>query len=108
MSEFLSREQFLSPSECQDRVFDSVLWGGKLKYRVAKVGDKSRARKLATHDGDLDNEEFECALVIACTIEPKLSEMDLNALKEKSATEVNRYASTIIGAAVNPPSSGKP
>lgn len=97
----LTKEAFLQP-DTGKHTFASGPWGGDIIFRHALVGDKRRARKLATHDGVLDSEEFECALVVACVLEPQLSEMDLDALKAKSATEMNRLASAIIGVGGNP------
>jgi hypothetical protein len=71
-------------------------------YRPAKVGDKATARKKATKNGELDQEEFELRLIVQCVTEPKLADMDVDSLREKSATEINRLASAIVGVGGNP------
>jgi hypothetical protein len=48
--------------------------------------------------GTLDEEDFELYLVAQCLVEPKLSDMDVEALRQKSAKEINRLAMAISGA----------
>jgi len=103
--ELLTRETFLADTDTQPRIFESDVWGGALKYRPATVADKAQARKKSTSKGELDQEKFECFLIVTCTVDPKLGDMDVDALMKKSATEINRYAAALIGGADDPTTS---
>jgi hypothetical protein len=98
---FLSKEQFLTRDD-EERIFESKVWGGELKYRQATVADKSEARRMATFvtesgKTDLDNERLETALVLQCVLEPKLDKIDLDKLLQKSAGEITRLSNAILG-----------
>lgn len=93
-----TREEFLSKITGQPQAFVSEVWEVTLKYRRASQLLKQKARAIATNSkGELDNEKFECALIMACTLEPKLNEIDVLKLMEMEASEVNKYAALIVG-----------
>ncbi|MBF0546227.1 MAG: hypothetical protein HQM08_17420 [Candidatus Riflebacteria bacterium] len=94
----LTKEELFSAINNEPQTFESRVFGGAVTYRLAKVGDKAYARKYTTKGGVLDSEEFECAIIARCLIDPQLAEMDILELYKLNAAEVNRLASAILSA----------
>lgn len=108
--QFLSLEEFLSSEkERSERVFESKVWckpdgtPGKLKYRVATVGDREIARQAAKSGEKFDNATYGAQLIAACLLQPKIPPIEVVRLKEKNATEMDRLLDAILeGDKVNP------
>ncbi len=98
----ISRDAFLAGAKREPQPFEMPSLGGVVYYRLASVGDRAAARKMATVQNVLQAEEFEAALVILCMVEPKLSEMDLPSVLALPATEINGLAGAITGISSNP------
>jgi hypothetical protein len=91
----ISRESILS-FKMEPRIYESELFGGEIEYRVATVGDRIRSRMLATEGGELKVDKLEAALIIACCIEPKFSDSDMDFVMGLPSAEVQKLASLIL------------
>jgi hypothetical protein len=97
----LTREAFLAGFNREPIAYDLPSLG-TVYYKKASVADRAAARRMASTKGELQPEEFEAALIIACLVEPKLSEMDMPQVLALPAAEVNGLASAITGVGANP------
>jgi len=93
----VSRDQLFQTSKPKTLTHNSAVFGGEIKYHLCTVGEKGRARKIATEPEGLNNEILEAALMILCLEEPKLTELDLEAMKALPAGEVATIAGLILG-----------
>jgi hypothetical protein len=102
----ISLEDLLKP-DTEEQVFESTAWGkraadgsitpAKLRYRVATVGDREKARRSAKKGESFDNATYGCKLISLCVIEPKIPEMDLDKLRAKNGKEMDRLITAIVG-----------
>lgn len=106
MSEdFLSVDEWLGASDEAPQVFESNVWKskdgkpGKIQYRRALVDDKASARKYSKIGDDFDNTAYGLKLVQMCVLKPKVSDMDINKMRQKDGKEFERLLSAIIGEA---------
>ena len=70
---------------------------GKLVYRLATVGDREYARRLAKHGEKFDNAKYGCALISRCVLEPQVPPMEADKLQKKNGKEMDRLLSAILG-----------
>ena len=104
----LTREALLNSKDCEPQTFVSEVWGGDIKFRAPKVKDKRAARNKSMVLGEdekpeVDNQRLETALIIICSLDPKLEPQDIEALEEKNGNEVTKLANAILGrTALNP------
>lgn len=99
----ITREQLFAAAKPVSRTHKSDVFGGDIKYHLATVGEKGKARKLATTPEGLDNELLEAYLNILCIDDPKLAEIDIDEVKKLPAGEVTTIAGLILGKAAQPP-----
>lgn len=104
----LTRERLLEVDDLGQHEFSSPIWGGTIVYRHPRQADKAEARRLSTRLNDkgtgmeLDGERVETALIVLCTLEPKLRAEDVELLMNKNGNEIKRLARAILGEAANP------
>lgn len=101
----ITREQLFAATKPIVKTHKSDVFGGEIKYHLATVAERSRARKMALiGDTDkVDGEVFEAALCCLCIDEPKLQEIDLDEVKRLPGGEVNTVAVLILGKAAQSP-----
>jgi len=99
----ISLEDLLKP-DTEEHVFESTAWGkgspdgvAKMRYRVATVGDREKARRYAKKGEQFDNAAYGVKLISLCLIEPKIPEMDLDKLRSKNGKEMDRLITAIVG-----------
>lgn len=101
-NEFLTLEEFLS-DDLTPKVFESKIWKrkdgtpGKLKFRPATVGDREFARRAAKKGDNFDNAAYGVALIGKCLLEPKIPEIEIEKLRQKNGTEMDRLLTAILG-----------
>lgn len=98
----ISLEDLLKP-DTQECVFESIAWGGNIRYRVATVGDREKARRAAKKGDQFDNATYGCKLIALCVIEPKIPEMDVDKLRAKNGKEMDRLITAIVGDSADDP-----
>lgn len=91
----LSREQVLQSSDVIERIVDVPEWGGEVKIKTLTKGRQLAMRKAAMVDGKADEDRLEVLIFMACVVEPQFTESDFEALKDKSASAMDRVLKEI-------------
>ena len=96
----LTKDQILESKDVEEKIVEVPEWGGSVKVRGISLAKRIAMLNgaLDSITGKIDTEKMLLLTFIECVIEPKFTVMDYVALKEKSATAMDKVINAINAA----------
>lgn len=88
--ERLTREKILATPDIVEKEVAVPEWGGSVLIRTLTKAQQIKLRRQATVNGKIDEELLEILIFTASVIDPKFTDQDHIALREKSAEAMDR------------------
>lgn len=93
----LTADEILAAQDLEERIVEVPEWGGAVKIRGLTKAAQQQVRRQATGpDGQVDADRLEILMLAACVIEPQFTEEQVERLKQKSATAVDRVLQAVL------------
>ena len=96
----LTKEQILASSDLAEREVECPEWGGSVKIRGLSLATRNNIANGATDmiNSKIDTEKMQVLTFIESVVEPKFTIADFEALRNKSATAMDRVVKAIYDA----------
>ncbi len=96
-TKILTADEILAAPDLEERIVEVPEWGGAVRIReLTKAAQQQMRRKATGPDGQVDADRLELLMLAACIVEPQFSEEQVERLKEKSASAVDRVLQAVL------------
>lgn len=98
MSKFkiLNAEEILSAADLEEKIVEVPQWGGAVKIRGLTKAQQQHIRRAAMVGDSIDTDRLEMLMFIHCVVEPKFTEGQYDALRQKSAGAIDTVLNAIF------------
>jgi hypothetical protein len=86
----LTAEEILAAADVGEKVVPVPEWGGAVRIRGLTKAMQQHLRRAATVGNTVDADRLELLMFVHCVVEPKFTEEQVEALRQKSAAAIDR------------------